>query len=394
MLCACWATVASASAQIGPDGYVSLTIDALPNAPRTSTELRARLFASETVKPREGLTLHVGGFVEGLLGDRDRPETVRDAIVQPQEIYLELAAPHSDLRLGYSRIVWGTLDEIQPMDVVNPLDLARFVFEGRSEARLPVAMARGRVFFGERATAEAIIVPWFRRGRFDQLDEPSSPFNLEADAEPPIVVEIDEPGAAIGNLQGGGRFSATTGRVDWSLGAYRGFRPFGSYELLPFVPGQRLRAVRTFPRYTMIGGSFETAAGDWGWRGEIAATRGSDPETVDAGVGFDRGAGKYRFSGSVVVHRDTTDPYTSLSLVVAADRTFRQQRYRTRSFVVYNATEEVVFARNITAVELRNNLALEGSVGWFFGSPDAGGRDVIASLADRDFVYVRMKVHF
>src|SRR4030095_3674156 len=77
--------------------------------------------------------------------------------------------------------VWGRLDEVQPTDVINPLDVSRFFFEGRSEARMPVALLRGRLFLGDRATIEAVYVPIFRKGRFDQLDEDTSPFNLASD---------------------------------------------------------------------------------------------------------------------------------------------------------------------------------------------------------------------
>ena len=47
--------------------------------------------------------------------------------------------------------------------------------EGRSEARLPVGLVRARTFLPRSTTLEAVYVPHFRRGRFDQLDEPSSP---------------------------------------------------------------------------------------------------------------------------------------------------------------------------------------------------------------------------
>ena len=77
-------------------------------------------------------------------------------------------------------MTWGKLDEIQPTDVINPLDVSRFFFEGRSEARLPVLLARARLHVAENVTIEGIYVPDFRRGRFDQLDEATSPFNMAA----------------------------------------------------------------------------------------------------------------------------------------------------------------------------------------------------------------------
>ena len=45
-----------------------------------------------------------------------------------------------------------------------------------------MAHARVRWFAGEKATVEAVWVPLFTRGRYDVLDEASSPFNLLADA--------------------------------------------------------------------------------------------------------------------------------------------------------------------------------------------------------------------
>jgi hypothetical protein len=416
-----------------PDGYVSVTVDRLPNAPASATELRARLFAEETLKPFERLTIHLAGFVEGLVADRDRAGLVRDAIVRPQEAYIEVAADRADLRVGYSRVVWGRLDEIQPTDVVNPLDLARYFFEGRGEARLPVALVRGRAFFGERATVDALLVPKFRRGTFDQLDEDSSPFNLEADQVvclgigvcPPLDVDVREPALALGNLQGGARLSATTGRVDWAISAWRGFDTFGVYDVLPPDPlalTPTLRAVRSFPRQTMIGGDFETARGSWAFRGEAASFFTDDQaDRLDAGAGFDRRAGEYHVSGTVLVHHESarddaregsgvvtppdagldappterTAAYTSLSFVSSAERTFGRERYRSRAFVVYNATERTVFARNITSMEVVENVVLEGSIGWFFGSGrDPVARDVVTRFGDRDFLYARLRVHF
>ena len=49
---------------------------------------------------------------------------------------------------------------------------------------LPVTFVRGRVMPSERLTIEGVVVPVFRRGTFDELDEPTSPFNLVRDAGP------------------------------------------------------------------------------------------------------------------------------------------------------------------------------------------------------------------
>ena len=163
-----------------------MTADYLPNRNRT-VELRARVFAEEVFDPTPRWIFTLSGFAEGLLARRgvEQPPghtDVATAIVRVQEASARFTTSRFDLLAGFSRVVWGRLDEVQPTDVVNPLDVSRFFFEGRSEARLPVGLIRARAFLSESATIEGVYVPFFRRGRFDQLDEPTSPFNIEPSA--------------------------------------------------------------------------------------------------------------------------------------------------------------------------------------------------------------------
>jgi hypothetical protein len=335
----------------------------------------------------------VSGFAEGLAG-RDEA-----AILRPHEAAVVITAGRLDLYAGYGQIVWGRLDELQPTDVVNPLDLSRFFFEGRSEARMPVAVVRPRIHFTDDLSVEAVYVPVFRPARFDRLAESSSPFNII-----PEALRRDRPEgppATWGNAQGGARFNATTGRFDWSLNAYRGFEAFELYELTP------TGLTASFPRFTLVGGDFETVVGLWGLRGEVAAfvrdsfqlesavapaiLRGS---SLDAGVGVDRKAGDYRLSGTVLVHHERYDSLvasdTDVSLLVSADRTFAAERYQLRGFTVYNPSEGSGFLRGIAAAKLRDDLAAEASVGWFAGD----GRDTIGRFSESDFLYLRAKYYF
>lgn len=431
--------VRAAGAQT-PTGSVSLFGDYFPNQ-RDAAELRARLFVDEKVEPSPRLRLAVSGFAEGLLSRRPAPgpdsglQSVNDAIVRVQDANLEIRGSRLDLLVGYARIAWGKLDEIQPTDVINPLDVSRFFFEGRSEARLPMLLARARLHAGERVTFEGVYLPDFRRGRFDQLDEPTSPFNLPVSAaeDPVVCLAIGCPTASIPlsdrapaftvqNPQGGARVSVTTGRVDWSVSAFRGFEAFGLYSLEsvstippvlpPFVPATPPTVAVVYPRFTMIGADFEAVRGKWGLRGEAAAfvddhfqssaLRVVTGHSFDAGVGVDRRAGDYTLSGTVLVHSESydspladvsaksTDGRTDVSLVVSADRTFARERYRLRGFGVYNATEASGFLRGIAMASLRDNVALEASIGWFAGE----GRDLVGRFSDSDFAYVRFKYYF
>jgi hypothetical protein len=384
------------------------------------SELRTRIFAERHDEFGRHLRINLAGYVDGLIADREHTggrDTTSAAIVRSADLYVDVVSSHVELRAGAARLVWGRLDEFQPTDVVNPLDLSRFLMEGRSEARLPVGLVRGRVFLPASTTLEAVVVPHFRRGRFDQLDEPSSPFTLTRSAIPRVR---DEPDAGSESLQGGLRLTTTTARVDWAVSAYRGIKavPISTVTVgADLKVGPYIGYIReSFPRFTMVGGDFETVRGPWGFRGEVAAfvedtlqstraIQGVPGHSVTAGVGFDRKAGDYRIAANALWSTsgvDTSDAVgqafagddeverTDVSLVVAADRSFARETRTVRVFAVYDPADATTFTRVIAAISLRDNVWVEGSAGLLTGT----SFDIIGLLTRRDFAYARLKVFF
>lgn len=416
---------APAWAQPGVDGYVSILADAFPALPRPggdterSLELRARLFIERRFERGEHLRLQAAGFADALVANRSCPPpdracgTVSDIAVSPQDLYVEIAWDRADIRAGYSRVVWGRLDELQPTDVVNPIDVSRFLFEGRAEARLAVPLVRARLFLPRGATLEGIVVPVFRRGRFDQLDEASSPFNLLrpiACAGPAcalLPVTREEPATAWRHVQGGGRLTATAGRVDWSVSAWRGLEPLPLLRAGAAGSAEAPLAL-VYPRFTMVGADFETVHGPWGLRGEVAvlpddafqgsAARILPGRSVEAGVGIDRRAGDYRVSGSVLARRRTLDAgyggesfdRTDVNVIGSIDRTFARETRRAQVFAVLDPSENTAFLRAIVTLSLRDNLSLDVSGGAFLGN----GPDTLGAFTDRDFLSMRLKRFF
>jgi hypothetical protein len=438
--------VASASAQQQRDlvdGHASISADYLPDVGDT-LEMRARLFVERQVDAGPNLRFSFSGWAEGLVADRadsfrqglsGSSSTVRDAVARPHEAYVDLRAGSIDLRAGLSNVVWGRLDEVQPSDVINPLDISRYLFEGRNEARLPVPLVRARWVSSEALTVEGIWVPLFRRARFDFLDEDSSPFNLLTDRDlcrddapcPPIPLEISldrrDPARTLGNSQGGARVSATMGRVDWSVSGYRGFEPFGVVTIDPRPgPPIPLRLIETYPRFTMIAGDVEAVRGAWAIRGEAAAfvDRTFQPagasdgvggvagagagvyegHAIEAGGSVERKAGDYRINLAVLMERQVADAdprgdaftftETDVSLVMGAQRSFARDTRRVLLFGLWNMADASGFLRSIGSWSLRDNLWLEGSVGWFLGE----GTDTLSRFATRDFAYVKLKAYF
>lgn len=404
-------------------GELSVTFDLLPDpsdAPGLQTvgELRTRLSARTADQFGEHLRLILSGHIDGLVADRGAlgaPSPTTTAVIEPEQLLVVIPSsrePGVEFRSGFSQVGWGRLDEFQPTDVVNPLDLTRFLLDGRREAKLSVPLAGVYVFLPGETKIDAIVVPTFRAGRFDRLDESTSPFNLEG--SPGLLVRRDEPAMTAGNLQGGARVSSTVRRLDWGASVYRGFRSF------PVLAGPSAAGtyVETFPRFTMVGGDFETVHGEWGVRGEAAAfvddalqvvspgqvapgLSAHDGHSIDGGVGVDRKAGDYRVAADVLwSYRAAAGLHDSeATLVASAERRFARDTRIVRVFAVYDPGD-ALFVRTIATFSVRDNVAFEASGGLFTGSPsvdraiglDAGGS--LARFARRDFLYARLRISF
>lgn len=327
-------------------------------------ELRPRITFSGTAELSKNVRAHVDGIVEELIADR-RGGRVNAISADARDAWVEAGGKRADIRAGYGRLAWGRLDEVQPSDVINPIDTARFFLEGRSEARLPVGFARARLFPSSSVTIEGVLVPFFRRSTFDSLDEKTSPFNLI-----PGVVQPDGPEA----MQGGGRVSATLGRVDVSTSIYRGTDTFISPQ------GYR--------RFTMVAGDFETVASAWAIRGETALRI---DQTFDAGAGVDRKTGEFRLFASAIVHRDFATPFasasTNLNLIGSLERKFSRDHYLARAFAIVNPNDRSGFLRGLLLWSATDRISLEASAAKFIGTGD----DAISRFSGRDFAGLRLR---
>jgi hypothetical protein len=399
----------------------TVVADTVPR--KNANELRPQLAASVTVAPGNWFTARLDGTVEALL--RHRQTRTKTAEIRVRDAWVEARGPWADVRAGYGRLVWGRLDELSPSDVINPLDAAKFFFEGRSEARLAVPFVRARLLPSESFTVEAILNPRFVRGKFDLLDEDSSPFNLTNDLVLPAGVTLlpgrrhiePEPPHGLSDLDfdtmsGGVRAQMTVGRLDVGLAAYRGYDGFGpllfetSISQATPVPSVVGELIELHPRFEMYAADFETVSGAWAWRGEAAyfskrtfgATTFPGPvsgRSFDAGFGFDRRAGALRVFGSALMHReeapdDNNAVRTDYTLIGSIDRSFHQERVTSRGFLVTNPEDRSGFYRGVLLWKIRDRIALELSGGGFFGTSD----DTVGRFRQRDFFATRLRIDF
>ena len=434
----CWAAEAWAQPTVTHRGSASAMVGTLPNV--DATELRVRLDGTVDVEVNDAWVIKASSWVDTLAGSR-RDESAADLVYQPGEIYARYRHERFDVTAGFQRVVWGTLDEIQPTDVVNPIDVSRFLMDGRSEARLPVLALRGRLFLPRDTTVDAVYLPVFRRGRYDLLEEETSPFNLRADScrdgictagstSVPLVSREPPRTLATGSI--GARVSRPFGGVDVGVSGWRGWQAFPLVSvgvvrppvIMPVppdsAPGPVVVLRESWSRITMVGADAETARGAITWRAEGAflldtpvQAQSGDPALVDTtpgigptvdgrslqvGAGLDWTLGPWRTFGNVILRRawavgrlaSLVPSDGGVQLVGGVERAFARDTRRFRGFAVVDPSEGTAFVRGLGAWNVRDNLWLEGSAAWFTGE----GAGFLGRYTDRDFVTVRLKYYF
>lgn len=414
----CLASPGAAQTTSSLRGEASVLAVAVPSAPGPAgdragaIELRSRLFG-DWRRSAGRIALRASGFVDGLVAERTGASS-QAATWQPREITATYSSGGFDLSAGIGQVVWGTLDEVQPTDVVNPLDVSRYFLDGRAEARRSVGLVRARAYLPKGLAADLVYVPVFRRGTFDLLQPATSPFSLaprEACAPGvgcvPVVTRDETPAARWRHGQGGGRFSATAGRVDLSVMAWRGFEPLPVYSAATSGPNG-ITLLGTHPRTAVVGVDAETVLGAWGLRAEAAwhlrdtlqaldRVAAVPARSVEAGLGVDRRAGDYRVSLSALLMERRARQAggaridgRDVQLVSAVDRSFAAETRRVRVFAVYNPQDDSAFVRGTASWSPHDGAWIDASVGWLRGT----STDTLSRLADRDFVSVRVTVSF
>ena len=399
-----WRRPPPAQAQRGAvDGHASIGVDHLPNLEDT-TELRARLFVERGWTPGPW-RIRGAVLVEGLAADRDR--TRHDGHLQVREATVGWSGGAFDVRAGIGTIVWGRLDEVQPTDVINPLDASKYLLEGRAEARLPVAHApralvRRREGDGRSGVGAAVHARPLRRARRGQLavQPPRRRRALHAVAglsaggavHPPragaVAADVarrrpperhQRPGGlGARRLQRVSGLRPHLGRADRPAARHAArFHPAGPrLRDLPAVHDDRRRRGNGARR---LGDSRRDGGHDRRHRRDrhVAARASTDTASAPASAPIARPApfASTAPSWSSAASRTRSRSLgiaggadTNVSLVVGGDRGFARDTRKVRVFGAWNVADSSGFARTIGTWSLRDNLSLVGSVGWFFGA--------------------------
>ncbi|MCB1748974.1 MAG: hypothetical protein KDK06_17485 [Gammaproteobacteria bacterium] len=160
-----------------------------------------------------------------------------------REAFVDFVLPPFSLRLGKQQVVWGETDNFRALDIINPLDLTwHWSRESWEDIRIPLWMARGiydigKFGFLEESFFEAIWIPAdFKPNKVST--DPRRPWAFLGDGLPEAANSVvianqaydlafhlrdRSPDRKLANGQGGFRFKAIWGEIDFSLNYFYGF---------------------------------------------------------------------------------------------------------------------------------------------------------------------------
>lgn len=375
-------------------------------------ESRNRLLLEEKEDSKDWVTLYISGRADVLLSNRD--EENNEIIGNIDDASITFFCTKGEVKIGYSKVFWGKLDQLAPTDIINPLDISQlFLKNERKEAKLSVPLFMLSPYFGEQSRLDLILVPIFKEGTYDELKERSSPFNIEQFPSPfdKLNVKQQLPSKDMENIEYGGRVSSTLREIDFSVYYFKGFYDFPMYKLTyrfdpilsEFIP-DTIRA--EYLKYTMLGYDFEFVKGKWGIRGEGAffSDYGFQKEGIldyakgnyfIGGFGVDRSFGGNYFNFSALYRKIFIDDALEerkreITLLGNIERQFSYETKEIKLFSIYNTMSDSIFIKGTFRSMLLEGLWIDVSVGIFEGKE----KDTLSKFEESDFFLITCKYNF
>ncbi|MEO0365183.1 MAG: DUF1302 family protein [Pseudomonadota bacterium] len=369
------------------------------------TSARVRLDNSDRIEPG---TPEYGNYWVG-----SRPQQLGTAgSLELRDAYAQLAIPRGILRLGKQQIVWGKMDGIKILDVINPQDFRYFIAEEFSDSRVTLWSAYADISFGSWRTELAVVpdssghvIP--DAGAWFELRAPRFRFGATETATE-VPVRTEEPSRSLDDTGFGLRLSRSVGSMTWSAVAFSGRDPEPIGALTADSDGPQL--LRTLERRETYGISADVSLGPVVARMEYAfhprrwfnvrteeGLDGTRRNQSRAAIGFDI-AGPFdtfintqyfedRVSGSAVgLVRPNKDRIATLALRKAIG--FDQWELETRFYRSLSDGDSMLTASLRHSLSQRTSLLIEALT---FRGDDRG---FFGQFNDRDMITIRLSHSF
>lgn len=236
---------------------------------RLVTSARIRLDSEDDLEPgRPNLASYAGA---------SRPVTLGDAgTAELRDFFVEWQRENATFRLGKQQIVWGRLDGIKVLDVVNPQEFREFILDDFGDSRIGLWSAYADVTLGSWRAELALLPDATRHAIPDtdawfELTAPRFRFGSPFGAPTPPV-DVEPAGHTVDDAAAGLRLSRRVGRFDFSAVAYTGqdHEPLGRLVDRDGVT----RVERFAERRELYGLGMERSFGRFVLRGEYALQPG------------------------------------------------------------------------------------------------------------------------
>jgi len=179
-----------------------------------------------------------------------------------------------DVRLGKQLILWGTADELNPTDVINPENYYEFALPTKAERKIPTFSAKID-WYSPFGTLTGVYVPFFTSDQFPRAGDPwavpllATLQNIQSDIYSRLQSVNDK--WRTGHPQFALKYSNYVGNTDFSVSYYNGVWSTPSFRFIPsnffLDPGE---IVPEYLKFQMVGADFQTALGAYTLRGEFA----------------------------------------------------------------------------------------------------------------------------
>lgn len=189
-----------------------------------------------------------------------------------RDFYFEFRSTDGLTRIGKQQIVWGRLDGIKVLDLVNPQDFREFILDDFADSRIPLWSAYFDYNLGNWRAELALIpdgtghaIPG--EGAWFELTAPRFRYGA-APGQPGLPVITEEPGHSLDETAAGLRLSRQFKNLELALVAYSGNdpEPLGRLVSLNGTPAVE----RFYERRDAVGFSVDMGLGSAVLRAEYA----------------------------------------------------------------------------------------------------------------------------
>lgn len=355
-------------------------------------------------------------------GDWDNETNLR-----PHELYARFSKSWFQLTLGNQFVRWGKIDQVSPLDIVNPEDMRDGFVRTREERKLPIPMVNLKLFKG-MYRFEALFIPFFYEAKLDLVGRDWAFFqHYDRSVGAFDILEAD-PSNDLGNSEFGFRFVGTVKKFDYAFMYFKTREDIPSFDSLDVFPGFRVQDPDSailmdlvnfaflsrqpidlnYMEQDVYGFEFETTWRDFGIRGDLAyihersflddrLQRAERPVFHYAlGVDYSRPGSYYiNFQFSQQIVRDFDDGLLFADRVTnSVNGTLRKELWDSRLELelryLYNFTREDYYLNPTASLKYWSNLTLQLGA-EFEGGPD---NSTLGIYDNNDEVYFVVQYEF